>query len=251
LDNDPQFQQLLDGSITSNTSILLVYYESKDLHFVAIQSATPGVIGKLTALQTAVTAAQASAPDPVKPQFQSCLAAIRPALKGLQHLKDDKPISAFGYVADLLPDGDNPIADIVSKCRPLAEAASVPSIATVIDDFDRASAVIPAEYQKIDVNAATASANADTKFVRRTLDIITKQMNITAVSPVFVFDVARLGPNPNGASFGNRYAVGGGLRVTLLSTVSFTIGYAANVRPRPGEGKGALFLSFTTRNLLE
>ncbi|HJZ98617.1 MAG TPA: hypothetical protein VKE70_19035, partial [Candidatus Solibacter sp.] len=176
---------------------------------------------------------------------------IRPTLKGLQHLKDDKPISAFGYIADLLPDGDNPIADVLAKCRPLADAASAPAIKAAADDFDSASAVIRAENQKIDVNAATSLANADTRFVKRTLDIITNQMTITSVSPVFVFDVARLGPDLNGASFGNRYAVGGGVRVTLLSTVSFTIGYAANVHPRPGEGKGALFLSFTTRNLLE
>jgi len=251
LDNDPQFRQLLNGAITSDTSILVIYYESKDPHFVAIRNAAPGAIDKLIALQTVVTAAQASAPDPVKPQFRSCLAAIRPTLKGLQHLKDDKPISAYGYVADLLPDGDNSIADVLAKCRPLADAASAPSIKTAADEFDSASAAIPAENQKIDVAGATSRANADTKFVKRTLDIITNQMTITSVSPVFVFDVARLGPNPSGASFGNRYAVGGGLRVTLLSTVSFTIGYAANVHPRPGEGKGALFLSFTTRNILE
>ncbi|HJZ97001.1 MAG TPA: hypothetical protein VKE70_10885, partial [Candidatus Solibacter sp.] len=80
LDNDPQFRQLLNGAITSDTSILVTYYESKDPHFVAIRNATPGVIDKLIALQTVVTAAQAGAPDPVKPQFRACLAAIRPTL---------------------------------------------------------------------------------------------------------------------------------------------------------------------------
>jgi hypothetical protein len=83
------------------------------------------------------------------------------------------------------------------------------------------------------------------------LDVITKQMSITSISPVFVFDAARLGPQPVGPYAGNRYGVGGGIRLTLLSTISFTTGYAVNVNPRPGEGTGAFFFSLTSRNLFQ
>ena len=45
--------------------------------------------------------------------------------------------------------------------------------------------------------------------------------------------------------------VRGGVRFTLVSTVSFTLGYAANPHSRPNEGPGAFFFSLTTRNLFE
>ena len=44
---------------------------------------------------------------------------------------------------------------------------------------------------------------------------------------------------------------GGGIRLTLVSTVSFTAGYAVNVHPHPGEGTGAFFFSLTSRNLFQ
>ena len=48
----------------------------------------------------------------------------------------------------------------------------------------------------------------------KTLNFITKEMNITSISPLFIFDVAKIGPAS--PSFGGtRYAVGGGIRFTL------------------------------------
>jgi len=110
---------------------------------------------------------------------------------------------------------------------------------------------IAGDYQAIDGATAKKKADTDIGYINRTLDIIVKQMTITSVSPVFVFDAARLSPQPAGPLAGNRYGVGGGIRLTLVSTVSFTLGYAANVHPRPGEGKGALFFTLTTRNLFQ
>jgi hypothetical protein len=40
-----------------------------------------------------------------------------------------------------------------------------------------------------------------------------------------------------------RYSLGGGLRLSLASTVRFTAGYAANLNRQPHEGRGALFAS--------
>jgi len=54
--------------------------------------------------------------------------------------------------------------------------------------------------------------------------------------PVVVFDRA------GGSSSLVRYAAGGGLRVTLASTVSFQAGYAVNVNRGPGEPRGAFFI---------
>jgi hypothetical protein len=68
--------------------------------------------------------------------------------------------------------------------------------------------------------------------------------------PVYVFRVdlahaehpvrmASTGADAERDRGGTRYAVGGGIRLTLVSTVSVTATYAVNPQRRPGEGSGA------------
>lgn len=71
-----------------------------------------------------------------------------------------------------------------------------------------------------------------------------------SVSPVFVFDMARLGPRRINDSGGLRYGVGGGVRFTLASHVNVTVGYAANPDRRPWESRGAWFASLDFLDLI-
>jgi hypothetical protein len=68
---------------------------------------------------------------------------------------------------------------------------------------------------------------------------------------VFAFDVAHIGPTGEDPHDGNRFAVGGGIRLTLVSTLNLTLTYAVNPQRRPGEGSGALFFALTMRNLFD
>lgn len=250
LGNDPEFKQKMAGALTSSTSILQVAYASEDRNFQQILSILPQLELKLDGLKQAVTRAAANSPSSLQQTVQACTDNIGGSLSMVQHARKEKPVQAYGSIEELLPDGIGALADTVSACGTnLNGQIHDPAIAAASNDLDVLNKQVQQLWAAIDQNAATARANTDMSYVRRTINIILNQMNITSVSPVGIFDVAHIGPAANIPYSGTRYGVGGGLRFTLVSTVSFTCGYAWNPVRRPGEGAGAFFFSLSTRNL--
>ena len=105
------------------------------------------------------------------------------------------------------------------------------------------------EFGQIDEAAAKKKAKDDMVFVRRTIETLLNDVNIYSVSPVFVFDAARL-KSHNTSAGGMRYGPGLGLRLELVNAISFTGGYAWNVKSGPGEGRGSFFFSMEVRDIL-
>jgi len=114
--------------------------------------------------------------------------------------------------------------------------------------LDQARQALVTHWQTLNPAAARqradARANKDFAVAERPLDTFLYQLNIYSVAPVAVFDVARVWPS----GVGTRYALGGGMRLSLVS-VNFTVGYAANLSRLPGEGPGALFFKLDVTNL--
>ena len=75
-----------------------------------------------------------------------------------------------------------------------------------------------------------------------TLHTLFHEVNLISISPVFIFDAGAIGPSAPGLS-PLRYGIGGGARLTIASTVRFTLGYAVNANRGANEGPGALFAS--------
>ena len=94
---------------------------------------------------------------------------------------------------------------------------------------------------KIDTKAADAKADADLKFVRKTVNAIVDEVNFASIAPVLVFDSAHIGPQALTDAGGVRYGVGGGIRFSILDSIRFTAGYAVNPNPKAWEGRGAAF----------
>lgn len=94
------------------------------------------------------------------------------------------------------------------------------------------------QFDSIDINEAERLADEDMKLVEASLDSFVNELNWLAVSPVGIFDAARVFPD----KFGMRFGVGGGVRLSLVN-FNVTLGYAFNPNPRPGEGRGALFFT--------
>jgi hypothetical protein len=97
--------------------------------------------------------------------------------------------------------------------------------------------------------AAEAQARADISYSRGVFDRVVKEMNIFSVSPMFVFDLARIGPQLPGEG-ANRYGIGGGVRFTIANAFHVGVGYSVNPDRRLGEGRGALFFGLTVRDPL-
>ena len=78
----------------------------------------------------------------------------------------------------------------------------------------------------------------------RALDVFLHDLNIYSISPVAIFDVARVWPVNEGVHYG----VGGGLRLSLVN-VNVTIGYAFNPRRTAAEKVGAIFFKLDITSL--
>lgn len=100
------------------------------------------------------------------------------------------------------------------------------------------------ELDGIDTSEAVRLADADMKLVSTTLDTFTKELNWIAVSPVGIFDAARLWPDKSGI----RYGVGGGLRLSLVN-FNVTTGYAFNPKRIPGEPRGAIVFTMDVTDM--
>jgi hypothetical protein len=98
--------------------------------------------------------------------------------------------------------------------------------------------------QSVNTDRPRELARQDMSKARKVLDTVMYELNVYSIAPVAVFDVARVWP----AATGTRYAVGGGVRFSLVN-LNLTVGYAANPSRRTGEGPGALFLTLEVMNL--
>jgi len=88
----------------------------------------------------------------------------------------------------------------------------------------------------------------DIDYAVQSLDVVFRELNLYAVSPILIFDVARLGPSKNSVFGGARYGLGAGLRFSLVS-LDLNLGYAGNLNRRRGEGRGAFVFSLDVTDL--
>ncbi|MFN7919795.1 MAG: hypothetical protein U0Q16_06840 [Bryobacteraceae bacterium] len=86
-----------------------------------------------------------------------------------------------------------------------------------------------------------------TAYIPNTMDVVFRELNIASISPVALFDAARIGPATQELR-GTRFGAGGGVRFSLV-TFDITAGYAVNANRRPGEPRGALFFSLDVTDL--
>jgi len=260
---DKGFPGALDTAFATSTSILDVGYRARDPHYVAMVAQIPAVRSALGKLKTAVETAQTGAAPQTAGLFKACTRFIKLATVRADTAAQDKGQAQYGDIADLLQDepgkpGAPPKSDPKEKrnllhriheaCgNQLNAQINDPQIADIVNDLETHHAAMESEFTAIDRSGSAARAKADMAFPRATLNTLLYQVNLFSLSPVVVFDFAHLGPASS--SLGTRYGVGGGVRVDLVSHVNFTIGYAANPKRLPDEGKGALFFSMGIKQL--
>lgn len=102
--------------------------------------------------------------------------------------------------------------------------------------------------KRVTVSELERKANQDVAYTARILDVTFRELNLIAISPVVMLDVARIDPRTGADIGGTRYGVGGGMRLSVVS-LDFTAGYSWNPNRRPGEGRGALVFSLDISDL--
>jgi hypothetical protein len=251
LSTDKDFNQLLQGQIKSAAAVDQNYYAWKDKHFAAARSNIPQLQQQLATLQKAVKDAQTGKPQEMEEDFESCSDNVAMAIFYAKQAQDDKGSAQYGELRALIPadaDGDA-LGQVQQACvAGLNQQLNDPGIRSAAAAVEASRTAILDEYNAIDQRAATKNAAADIAFVNRTLNTLFKDFNIFSIGPLGVFDAASIGPS-KGSLGGSRIGPGGGLRVELASSATFTVGYAWNVNHMPGEGDGALFFSIGVRDL--
>jgi len=249
LSTNQEFKQILQGQIKSATSVEQNYYAWKDEHFAAARSKLPELQQHLESLESAVAAAETSKPGELSDQFDDCSDNVTIATFDVEHAQTDTGSGQYGALLALIPADGDALGQVQQACvAGLNQQLDDPAVRSAAAAVDASRTAILNEYNAIDQTAACKKAAADMAFVKRTLNTLFKDFNIFSIGPLGVFDAASLGPSKGGLG-GSRIGPGGGLRVELASSATFTVGYAWNVNRMPGEGDGALFFSIGVRDL--
>lgn len=143
------------------------------------------------------------------------------------------------------------VENIKSLQKPLTDARLTQDAAHLDADAKALSALqaqIKNELEKIATPVVESKANQDIAYTARTLDVIFRELNIVAISPVLMFDAARIGDKEPTRLSETRYGLGTGIKFSLV-TMDVTAGYSWNLKKRPGESRGAFVFSLDISDL--
>jgi hypothetical protein len=250
LTTDDDFKSELEGAITTVTSTLQNYYSSKDQHYTNVVSQLPAMQTALQDLKNAVASAETSNPQPAD-LFKACTRAVSGAQRRINSAITPQGADPYGLIMSVLSDDPDEIQllKVNKSCETdLNSALHDANIGAATSRVEVLRKGMTAEFNQIDEDRAQKQATADLAFTRRTLNTLFNDVNIYSISPVFVFDAARIGPR-NNTFGGTRYGPGAGIRFELATTAHFTLGYAWNVKRAPGEGRGNIFFAIGVRDL--
>jgi hypothetical protein len=106
-------------------------------------------------------------------------------------------------------------------------------------NLERKQQELLTDFNAVDTGAADTLARNELKDVRMAIDAMTKELNLYSISPVGMFDVARIFPD----NFGTRFGAGPGIRFSIAN-FNATFGYVFNLNRKPGEKTGAFTFNF-------
>lgn len=258
LATDPEFFPALESSKVSARNILLGAYLSKINVFSGILAKIPPVEANIDSLTTLLANMPEEFPEELDESLREALDESRGLLSDDSKiigriLKDKKTLPS--KLRTLLKEENSTTCIDDESCSQLTrlrfhlaalegslqragftEAST--SARTIRESLAAQQAALILQFDSIDIGEAERLADADMKLVEATLDAFINELNWLAVSPVLIFDAARLVPDRAGM----RYGVGGGIRLSVVN-FNVTLGYAFNPSRQPGEGRGALFFT--------
>ncbi len=155
----------------------------------------------------------------------------------------------FGPVAPaMLAEVEKYAKELQSPLTASGMAAEADSLLTVARELPPLQKQIRQGLKRVSVSEIERKANQDVAYTSRILDTTFRELNLVAISPVAMFDVARIGGRSVSGYGGTRYGLGGGLRLSVVS-LDLTAGYSWNPRRRTGEGRGAFVFSLDISDL--
>jgi len=245
------FRSLLGSELKSAQKTLESYWISKDKAVSDVLSGAPQASGAVRELRKNFDRVKGSVPAALSGRSDDCDFQIMLAEGFADILETEKnPSKRFIAMKSLIAEGDDGSIDNLMGCiNDLRTLFGADVADAMISKFKGIQDPARAALSKLDKATAQQKAARDMAFINQTVNTVVDEMNFVSLSPIAIFDVARIGPQTSAAGGGFRYGVGGGVRFTLLDTIRFDAGYAVNPDPKPWEGRGAAFFSLEVVSL--
>jgi len=248
---DADFLKRVHSGVTDATSALTVTYLAKDSHFLKSLSHLSDLRASLDRVQQRVVADEAAHPGQSPDAFRLCKSALTRAKQRATSAASSKPPEAYGLLAALLT---SPTSEDENRLKKVNEACFQTLNANLEDAALRAegetliamTSTMQTEFDQVDQTHANDQAQEEMRYAKTTLDTLLNDTNLVSLSAAGIFDFAHIGP-----AGGTRFGLGVGLRLTLVSSVSVTGGYAWGIRRPTGDDRGALFFEMKFRDLFQ
>lgn len=244
---NPQVMPLLDSQLDSAVGTLAADMRPQlPTYRLAIQH-LPQVQQTLKALDAAVNEATPSEGGADRTAdveaFAACRTQLARAQADVAQALQESGITQLGFFTELLPgeDSADTLGQVVTLCsEQFIASVAVPRIAQESATLKAAIKKMAQWFAAADPTVAEQAARREIEPVRHIVHTLVNETNAVAVSPLLMLDVATLGPEAHPRT---HLGVGTGLRVTLVDSVDFSMGYMANLRRQAGEARGAFFLA--------
>jgi hypothetical protein len=253
-------KQLTEGQ----TEVRTQYQNVKRLAYVEAQSLQP-IVDKLAGVNTLLQAIKQTldrlalsrnndiqnALSPAQKYVAAAMDNVAAAQSNGENAKVNIELLAQGLGAVTPAAITGIVENIQSAQKPLKEAGLPQDAAQLDADAKKLSALqaeIQNELKRLAVPVVERKANQDIAYTGRALDVIFRELNIVAISPVLLFDAARIGDQELQRVSETRYGLGTGIKFSLV-TMDVTAGYSWNVNRKPGEPRGAFVFSLDISDL--
>lgn len=247
LARDPSFEPAIAAEKEAAENALMLTYQKDLPAFKALLARLPELDAELSQLKSDMGAMETRVPAEAASSFRASKTATDSAARVSKDVQTTTPQAASALIA-------GPISRLTKLSSSLDVFANALNNASDEDDTSiiqshrnrvlALQASLAIDLLKVDLTVPKKRAADDLSVVDPVLNSILHRLNIVSISPLVVFDTARLWPD----AVGTRFGPGAGIRFTLV-TFNLSLGYAWNVNGVRSEGPGALFFSLDVGNI--
>ncbi len=248
LTTDTEFIQQLNGQRNSLRNIIFTARLNKFPPMQKLVENTAPLEAAANRLNALVEKLPPEDLDPVPDELSEAIDTLAVALELLIKVHLGKKEDLPSKMQDML----SFLSEVTTDAEALSSAlngAQLTSLGKQVEDaksaISREQAKLTEQFNQIDTSQLDRLADEDTRLVNSVLDSFLNEINLFSISPVAVFDVARIWPD----RYGTRFGIGGGVRLNIVN-FNVTLGYAFNPNPKLREGRGAFFFSMDVTDLL-
>lgn len=264
---EPDFEKLVDFEFNTARNALAISYLEETPEFRKVAEMSFPLAEKLAEIRKLLSNLAAKhLGTEIDNQIQICQGDADDVDDTLSQIKNDLT-DGSAKSADLrtlavgFPTKSPPIpaevSDLLDDLNDLKDTDGIPdppAIANLVTQMESSRVAMANSFVEVsDPTKSTAAAKANNRasetmvYPRRVFRELSHEANLFAVSPVLIFDVTRLRQNSLTSS-PVRYAVGGGIRLSIVS-LDVTAAYALNPDRKPWERRGAVVFSIEVSNL--